>query len=267
MLFTQGCNSVTADQFTDLQEGVFYQRLHVDFQGPEKASVLESALKHTIDTFGMDAQLHYRWQRKRVVILVSRLPHCLYDLLLRNQAGELECEVVGVVSNHADLAFVAQQFGIPFHHLPMETERLGKEAAKLAQEEAMEALIQSERVDLIILARYMQVLSHGFCERHWRHMINIHHSFLPAFEGAKPYHRAYERGVKIIGATAHYATAELDCGPIIQQDVDRISHRDSVATMLRKGKDLERIVLAKAVTAHLTNRVIVRNNKTVVFDE
>ena len=200
-----------------------------------------------------------------MAVLVSKSDHCLYDLLIRHQSGELPCAIPIIISNHADLAHVASQFGIPFRHLPMEGG--DKEAAKAAQEAAMEALLAEQGIDLIVMARYMQVLSRPFCERNAARTINIHHSFLPAFEGAKPYHRAHERGVKIIGATAHYATADLDAGPIIEQDVTRISHRDSVANMIRKGKDLERVVLARAVRAHLENRVIIHGNRTVVFDE
>lgn len=158
---------------------------------------------------------------------------------------------------------VARRFGVPFRHLPITPK---DPASKAAQEAQIDAILQEEGIDLIVLARYMQIFSRDFCERHWRHTINIHHSFLPAFEGARPYHRAYERGVKVIGATAHYATSDLDCGPIIAQDVTHVSHRDSVPDMVRKGRDLERTVLAKAVRWHLQDRVIVHDNKTVVFE-
>lgn len=221
--------------------------------GPENRNVLENALSHTADRFSMKWSLHYRDKLKRVAILVSKSDHCLYDLLIRHQAGELSCEVVCIVSNHPDLERVALQFGILFHHVPIENTSGGSvdASAKAAQESKVEELINTLGIDLIVLARYMQILSSEFCGRNAHRTINIHHSFLPAFEGARPYHRAHERGVKIIGATAHYATAELDAGPIIDQDVAHISHRDSVANMIRKGKDLERIVLARAVRAHL----------------
>lgn len=179
---------------------------------------------------------------KRVAVLVSKSDHCLYDLLIRHQAGELSCEVVCIVSNHPDLERVAQQFNVPFHHVPIEggsaSGGSADSAAKAAQEEKVEALLDSLQIDLIVLARYMQILSPDFCARNAARTINIHHSFLPAFEGGRPYHRAHERGVKIIGATAHYATAELDAGPIIDQDVTHISHRDSVTNMIRWGPTL-----------------------------
>jgi len=229
--------------------------------------VLEQALRTTAARFSMTWSVHYKSKTKRVALLVSKSDHCLYDLLIRHQSGELPCAIPLIISNHADLAPVAAQFGIPFHHLAMPAG--DKEAAKAAQEAAMEELFAQEQIDLIVLARYMQVLSRAFCERNAHKTINIHHSFLPAFEGGRPYHRAHERGVKLIGATAHFATADLDAGPIIEQDVARITHRDSVANMIRKGKDLERMVLARAVKAQLENRVIIHRefNRTVVFEE
>lgn len=202
-------------------------------------------------------------------ILVSRLDHCLWDLLIRHRSGELRCEVPVVISNHADLRHVAGMFGVDFVHLPIDADRHAgdRAAAKDAQEAAIEATLDEARVDLVVLARYMQIFGEGFCARNWRRTINIHHSFLPAFEGGRPYHRAHDRGVKIIGATAHYATSELDAGPIIEQDITRITHRDSPADMVRKGKDLERLVLARAVRWHLQDRVLVHANKTVVFED
>lgn len=205
-----------------------------------------------------------------MAVLVSKLDHCLWDLLIRHHSGELgRCEVPVVVSNHPDLGYVARSFGVDFAHLPIDEARHGgdRAAAKQAQEAAIEATLAEAGADLIVLARYMQVFSEGFCERNWRRTINIHHSFLPAFEGARPYHRAHDRGVKVIGATAHYATSELDAGPIVAQDVTRITHTDSPADMVRKGKDLERLVLARAVRWHLHDRVLVHANRTVVFED
>jgi formyltetrahydrofolate deformylase len=190
---------------------------------------------------------------------VSKTDHCLYDLLLRHQAGELPCEIPLIVSNHPDQKRVADQFAIPYHVFPITRE------SKAAQEEKELALLAEQAVDLVVLARYMQVLSSDFLERLGRPVINIHHSFLPAFSGGRPYHQAYERGVKLIGATAHYATSDLDEGPIIEQDVIRSSHRHSVRDLVEKGRDVERTVLSRAVRWHLEDRVLVHGNQTVVF--
>ncbi|GFR41317.1 hypothetical protein Agub_g1999 [Astrephomene gubernaculifera] len=267
LLYGFGCNIIASDQFSDQTSSMFFQRITFDFSdiviGPGNTPVLERAIAELAQRYGMKWQLSYTNKVKRLAILVSKQDHCLYDLLIRHRSREMRCEIPLIISNHPDLKHIADTFGVPFHHLP-----LGKEAgSKQQQEAAIEALIASERIDVLILARYMQVFSQEFCERHWGHTINIHHSFLPAFEGARPYHRAHERGVKIIGATAHFATAELDAGPIIDQGVTRITHRDSVDDMIRKGKDLERLVLAKAVRWHLEDRVMVHGNKTVVFED
>ena len=199
-------------------------------------------------------------------ILVSKLDHCLWDLLVRYKNNELKCEIPIIMSNHAELKYIADQFDIPFLHLPMVIVDDDKVLAKKKQEALIDAALTKYKVDTLILARYMQIMSDDFCAKHAEHTINIHHSFLPAFEGGRPYHRAKERGVKLIGATAHYATAKLDAGPIIVQDVQPISNRDSVKDMVRKGKDLERVVLSKALRYHLESRVLVHDNKTVVFD-
>jgi formyltetrahydrofolate deformylase len=203
--------------------------------------------------------LRFSDEVRRVAIFVSKLPHCLYDLLARWRLGELRCDVPLVVSNHLDHKPIADDFGIAFQHAPIEAE------SKAAESRIVE-LLDTQRIDLIVLARYMQVLSEPFVTRFPNRIINIHHSFLPAFAGARPYHQAHQRGVKIIGATAHYVTAQLDEGPIIDQDVARVSHRDSVADLVRKGRDLEKVVLARAVDLHLRNRIVVYGNKTVVFD-
>jgi formyltetrahydrofolate deformylase len=196
----------------------------------------------------------------RIAIFVSKLEHCLYDLLLRHRGGEFQAEIPLVISNHPDLQPVVESFGLQYRSLPVSKD------TRTAQEAQQMALLEEQRIDLIILARYMQILGDELVNRFRNRMINIHHSFLPAFPGARPYHQAYERGVKIIGATSHYVTAELDQGPIIEQDVVRVSHRDSVDDLIRKGKDLEKVVLARAVSLHLRNRVLVYGNKTVVFD-
>lgn len=212
-------------------------------------------------------KITYTDDAHNVGILVSKLDHCLWDLLVRYKNNELRCEIPIIMSNHAELQYIADQFGIPFLHLPMLIADDGdKVAAKAKQEAQIETALAEYKVDTLILARYMQVMSDDFCDKHAEHTINIHHSFLPAFEGGRPYHRAKERGVKLIGATAHYATAKLDAGPIIVQDVQPISHRDSVKDMVRKGKDLERVVLAKALRYHLESRVMVHDNRTVVFE-
>jgi formyltetrahydrofolate deformylase len=197
--------------------------------------------------------------RKRVAIFVSEYDHCLYDLLLRHRAAELRCDLVAVISNHATLGEVAEQFKVPFFHFPKT-----KQTKHEVEQKELDFL-KSQSVDLVVLARYMQILSGGFIASFPERIINIHHSFLPAFVGGRPYHQAHERGVKLIGATAHYATEILDEGPIIEQDVVRCSHRDSVEDLVRKGRDLEKVVLARAVRSHLEDRVLTYANKTVVF--
>ncbi|CAL8462196.1 g1727 [Coccomyxa elongata] len=267
LLYGLGCNILASDQFT-AEEGVYFQRIRFDLTdmvvGTANKAVLERAIAEVADRFGMEWRLFYDGAVKRVAILVSRLDHCLYDILIRHRAGELKCEIPIIVSNHPDLEGIASSFGIPFRHLPV-AKGSGQDG-KRAQEAQIEALVEELGIDFIVLARYMQIFSEEFCSRHAMHTINIHHSFLPAFEGAKPYHRAYERGVKVIGATAHFATSELDAGPIIEQDVTRISHRDSVHDMIRKGRDLERLVLARALRAVLSDCVMVYGNRTVVFE-
>jgi formyltetrahydrofolate deformylase len=210
---------------------------------------------------GLGMQLKMRWSDddRPFAVLVSGRPHCLYDLLARWYSGELPGRPAVVVSNHPDHRTVTSSFGVPYHHLPFD------DADPAAQESAVEKLLLDAGVELVVLARYMRILSSGFVERWADRVINIHHSFLPAFGGARPYHRAYQRGVKLIGATAHYATADLDEGPIIEQEVARVSHRDDVNALIHAGRDLETVVLARAVRWHLTDRILVYGNKTVVF--
>jgi formyltetrahydrofolate deformylase len=261
LLYGHGANILDADQHTDLASGQFFQRVRFDLgELHTDRHALEHAIGETAERFAMRWRIAYSGRRKRVALFVSRYDHCLYDLLLRHRAGELPCEMSLVVSNHPDLETVASQFGVPFRMFPITPE------TKADQERRELELLGSEGIDLVVLARYMQVLSGGFIERHAGRIINIHHSFLPAFMGGRPYHQAAERGVKLIGATAHYATTDLDEGPIIEQDVIRTSHRDSVADLVRKGRDVERAVLARAVRWHLEDRILVYGNKTVVFE-
>jgi formyltetrahydrofolate deformylase len=261
VLYGHGANILDSDQHTDSVAGLFFQRLRFDLAELMTDRVaLERSISELAERFQMQYRLLYQARRKRIVVFVSKYDHCLYDLLLRQRAGELSGEVVAVISNHPDLAPIAGQFGVPFHVFEKTAE------TKLAREADERSLIEELGADLIVLARYMQVMSAGFCEAFPQRIINIHHSFLPAFVGGKPYHQAYARGVKLIGATAHYATAVLDEGPIIEQDVVRASHRDAVEDLVRKGRDLEKVVLARAVRSHLDDRVLVYGNKTVVFD-
>ena len=256
-----GGNILHADQHIDSQSSTFFMRIEWDLDGfslPKEK--IEEAFKPIAEKFGMDYQLHFSSEVKNVAIFVSRYDHCLYDLLYRFKAGELPGNLKLVISNHTDLKPVVEMFGIPFYHFPKNREN------KLSVEEKEIELLEKEEIDLVVLARYMQILSSGFVNRFRNRIINIHHSFLPAFVGAKPYHRAYQRGVKIIGATSHYVTEELDQGPIIEQDVVRVSHRDSVEDMIRKGRDLEKVVLSRAVKWHLENKILVYGNKTVIFE-
>jgi formyltetrahydrofolate deformylase len=260
VLYGHGANILDADQHTDPVAGQFFQRIKFDMSElhTDRRS-LETAVAEVAERFSMSWRLSDRLQRYKMAIFVSKYDHCLYDLLLRQKSGELATDIALIISNHPDLEPVARQFDIPFHHLPITKD------TKAQQEAAALALLARADVDLVVLARYMQILSDDFLKAFTGQVINIHHSFLPAFMGSKPYHRAFQRGVKLIGATAHYATAELDEGPIIEQDVVRCSHRDSVEDLVRKGRDLEKVVLARAVRWHLDDRVLVYDNKTVVF--
>jgi formyltetrahydrofolate deformylase len=260
-VYRHGGNIIHADQHTDREEGLFVQRVEWELAGFDLApDEIAPAFAPTAERFDMRWSLRLSGARPRIALLVSRLHHCLYDLLARWRLGELEVEIPLIVSNHPDAAPIAAEHGIPFHCLPVTPETRAEQEAQIG------ALLDEAGIDLIVLARYMQILGGAFVARYPQRIINIHHSFLPAFAGARPYHQAHERGVKIIGATAHYATAELDQGPIIDQDVVRVSHRDAVSDLVRKGRDLEKTVLARAVELHLRHRVIVVGNKTVVFD-
>jgi formyltetrahydrofolate deformylase len=260
VLHGHGANILDADQHTDPEAGQFFQRIRFDLSDlfTDRVS-LERGVAEVADRFGMRFQISYAGQKKRVAIFVSRYDHCLEDLLWRYRSGELPCEIPLIVSNHPDLRRTAEHYGIRYEVVAIDAK------TKPAGEARELALLAEERVDLVVLARYMQILSAGFIEKYPGRIINIHHSFLPAFQGGKPYHQARERGVKLIGATAHYATSDLDEGPIIEQDVARTTHRDSLDDLLRKGRDLERTVLARAVRWHLEDRILVHANKTVVF--
>jgi formyltetrahydrofolate deformylase len=261
LLYGHGANILDSDQHSDPVENQFFQRIRCDLSTLSTDRVaLENGLREVAERFKMDWRLAYGDRVRRIAIFASKHAHCLYDLLIRYRAGELACEVAMVVSNHAEAAAVAQHFEVPFHHLPIAAD------GRAEQEAAAIELVERAGVDLIVLARYMQILSPEFVARFPSRIINIHHSFLPAFVGANPYRQAYVRGVKLIGATSHYVTADLDQGPIIEQATIRCSHRDTVDDLVRKGKDLEKIVLAAAVRWHLDDRVLVYAGKTVVFD-
>lgn len=261
VLYGHGANILDSDQHTDPIAALFFQRIRFDLSELQTdRHTLEQAVAEVGARFSMTYRLIYAARPKRVAIFVSRFDHCLYDLLLRHRAGELSCEMALIVSNHPDLERVAREFGLPFAHFPVSPET--KPEVERREIERLDA----ESIDLVVLARYMQILGPEIVAHFSGRVINIHHSFLPAFIGGKPYHQAYERGVKLIGATAHYATPRLDEGPIIEQDVVRCSHRDSVEDLVRKGRDLEKVVLARAVRWHLDDRVLVYGNKTVVFD-
>jgi len=260
-LYQNNGNILHSDHHTDAESGLFLMRIEWDlngFQIPRER--LAATFASQAAQLNLTWELHFSEPRPRMAILVSKQSHCLYDLLWRHSAGELAAELVVVVSNHPDLASAVERHGIPFEVFPITPE------TKTAQERRQMDLLQEHRVDLVVLARYMQILSPQFVDRYPHRIINIHHSFLPAFVGARPYHQAHERGVKLIGATSHYATRELDEGPIIEQDVARVSHRDTVEDLVRKGRDLERVVLARAVRLHLERRVLPYGRKTVVFD-
>jgi formyltetrahydrofolate deformylase len=257
-LAAAGLNIVDADQHST-EEGRFFMRMVFDAVPEADREAVERRFEAELaQPFEMEHRFAESSQRKRVAVMVSREDHCLSDLLWRWRNGELGGELVAVVSNHPDHAAQVESVGLPFHHVPVEPD--GKEAA---ERRVLELL--GDGVDLLVLARYMQILSDGFLRQLGAPAINIHHSFLPAFVGADPYRRAHERGVKLIGATAHYVTAELDAGPIIDQDVTRVSHRDEVGDLVRIGRDIERVVLARAVMAHLDDRVLLDGDRTIVF--
>jgi formyltetrahydrofolate deformylase len=258
-VFDNDGNILDADQHAD-ETGLFFMRLVWSLESFKLGrSEMHAALADLAARFDLTWELTYSDIRPRVAVLASQTPHCLYDLLLSHQLGELGGDLAVVISNHDTLRPVAGHFGVRYEHIPVDPKRRGDAEA------AQQKLFHELQVDLIVLARYMQILSPELVARWPGRIINIHHSFLPAFVGAKPYHQAQARGVKVIGATAHYVTAELDQGPIIEQDVRRVSHRDDVEALVQKGRELERQVLTRAVRAHLERRVLVTGNKTIVF--
>lgn len=260
-VFKHHGNIVDSDQHTDVETGTFLMRLEWEMGGFKlDRAQLKQELDKLAHRFHMNHSLHFRDERCRVAILVSKYRHCLYDLLVRKELDEIEVDIPLILSNHADLKDVAGHFGIPFEVVPV------TEATKVEAEKKQLQLLRDHRVDLVVLARYMQVLSPSFVAAYPNAIINIHHSFLPAFIGGKPYHQAYSRGVKLIGATSHYVTAELDNGPIIEQSVARVTHRDRVEDLVRKGRDQEKLALAYAVRMHVQRRILTYNNKTVVFE-
>ena len=260
-LHETGGNILDAAQHTDFQSETFLQRLHVSWpKSPPDAAAIDQALALLREQLQLACQIRWVQQPRRVAIFVSRADHCLHDLLLLRRDGQLHCEIALIVSNHADLRPIADRFEIPFHHIPVPT------SGNPEAEDAQLSLLRENDIDLVVLARYMQVLSPRFIDAYAARIINIHHSFLPAFAGAAPYRQAHEKGVKLIGATAHFATATLDDGPIIEQGVTRVSHRDSVQDMVRKGRDIERTVLARAVRWYLEDRIIEHNGRAIVFE-
>jgi formyltetrahydrofolate deformylase len=254
-------NVLYIDQHVDSDGHQFFMRVEWDL---EKFSIPQEKISDYFDTliakkYGAKFNIYFTEKRPRMAIFVSKMSHCLYDMLARYSAGEWNVEIPLIISNHADLEHVAKQFDIPYHVLPVTA------ANKAEQEAKAQQLLKENSVDFVVLARYMQVLSEDFIKQYPNKVINIHHSFLPAFAGAKPYHASFERGVKIIGATSHYVTADLDAGPIIEQDVVRVTHKDTIKDLVQKGRDLEKIVLSRAVYAHLQRKVLVYQNKTIIF--
>ncbi len=259
LLYELGCNILDAQQFGDEETQRFFLRVHFDVPSLAESELLQEGFASLADTFGMDWQIHDARRRARLLVLVSKQGHCLNDLLFRAHSRQLPVDIAGVVSNHGDFAALADSYGVPFHHLPVTA------ATKAAQEQQIVDLLDSECIDLVVLARYMQILSPELCDALAGRAINIHHSFLPSFKGAKPYHQAHQRGVKIIGATAHYVTRDLDEGPIIEQDIARVDHAMTPKELVRVGSDTESQVLARAVRRHVEHRILLNGHRTVVF--
>lgn len=256
-------NIVYLDQYVDNENGVFFMRVEWELDG---FLIPREKIKEYIQTLfsqrlEMDFNIFFNDVKPRMAIFVSKMSHCLYDLLARYKAGEWNVEIPCIISNHEDLRYVADMFGIPYYVWSIKPDHSNREEVEKAEME----LLRKENITFIVLARYMQIISEEMIEAYPHHIINIHHSFLPAFVGAKPYHQAFERGVKIIGATSHYVTSELDAGPIIEQDVVRITHKDTPDSLVRKGRDLEKIVLSRAVSKHIERKILTYRNKTVIF--
>ena len=256
-------NIVYLDQYVDREDGMFFMRIEWELKN---FTIPREKIYEYIDTLysqrdNLTFHLYFNDERPRMAIFVSKMSHCLYDLLARYKAGEWNVDIPCIVSNHEDLRYVAEQFNIPYYVWSIKKDHSNKEEVEKAEME----LLKKEKVTFIVLARYMQIITDGMISAYPHKIINIHHSFLPAFIGGKPYHQAWERGVKIIGATSHYVTADLDAGPIIEQDVTRITHKDTPESLVLKGKDLEKIVLSRAVTKHIERKILTYNNKTIIF--
>ena len=256
-----GGNILYLDQYVDKDNGIFYMRVEWDL---DNFGIPTEKIRDYFETlyaikYNMEFKISFTKRKQRMAIFVSKMSHCLYDILARYIAGEWDVEIPVIISNHPDMEIVAKQFNIPYEVIPVT--RQNKEEMEALEFE----ILDRYQIDFIVLARYMQVLSENFINRYPNRIINIHHSFLPAFVGAKPYHAAYDRGVKLIGATSHYVTTELDAGPIIEQDIVRITHKDTVNDLVKKGRDLEKIVLSRAVEKHIQRKILTYNNKTVVF--
>jgi len=256
-------NIIYLDQYVDREDGMFFMRIEWEL---EKFLIPREKIYDYIETlyslrYGMTFNLYFNDERPRMAIFVSKMSHCLYDLLSRYKSGEWKVDIPCIISNHEDLRYVAEQFGIPYYVWSINKDHSNKDEV----EKAEMGLLKEKRVTFIVLARYMQIITDNMIKAYPHHIINIHHSFLPAFIGAKPYHQAWERGVKIIGATSHYVTADLDAGPIIEQDVARITHKDTPESLVLKGKDLEKIVLSRAVSKHIERKILTFKNKTIIF--
>ncbi len=252
---------INLEQHVDTQQSQFNMRLEWDISKfkIDNENIHAVFKKEIADKFDMSFDVHFSNEIPKIALFVSKLSHCFYDLLLRYQSGEWQVKIPVVISNHRELEKSVQDLGITYHYVPITPD------TKQQQEQKIISILQDNNIDLIVLARYMQILSSDFINQYENKIINIHHSFLPAFPGAKPYHSAYERGVKIIGATSHYVTADLDAGPIIAQDIEHVSHNDSVEELIRKGRDIEKIVLARAIWKHINFKTLVYNNRTIIF--
>ncbi|THA72734.1 formyltetrahydrofolate deformylase [Streptomyces sp. A0958] len=258
-LFMTGCNIEDSQQFGDHDTGLFFMRVHFSAANPVTVDKLRASFAAIGDSFAMDWQIHRSSERMRIVLMVSRFGHCLNDLLFRSRTGALPVEIAAVVSNHPDFAGLVASYDVPFRHIPVTRDNKPQAEAELLE------LVREENVELVVLARYMQVLSDDLCKQLSGRIINIHHSFLPSFKGAKPYHQAHARGVKLIGATAHYVTADLDEGPIIEQEVERVGHGVTPDQLVALGRDVECQALARAVKWHAERRILLNGRRTVVF--
>ncbi|MGK5630852.1 formyltetrahydrofolate deformylase [Streptomyces sp. URMC 123] len=258
-LFMTGCNIEDSQQFGDHDTGLFFMRVHFSAEAPVTLEKLRASFAAIGDSFRMDWQIHLAAEKMRIILMVSKFGHCLNDLLFRSRIGALPVEIAAVVSNHTDFAELAASYNVPFHHIPVTRDNKPEAEARLLE------LVRAENVELVVLARYMQVLSDDLCKQLAGKIINIHHSFLPSFKGAKPYHQAHARGVKLIGATAHYVTADLDEGPIIEQEVARVGHGVTPEQLVALGRDVECQALARAVKWHSEHRVLLNGTRTVIF--